>query len=171
MYSEKKKKELCCFPQPSLTFDCLFYCIWKFIASVGCSVLFFFFFYPAYNYIPFQQLIHSLLGFCIAICKLFYYFYIIIIKSLTLSSHHCEITSLFELKCNIQRLVCRFLCSFNIWGGGRGDGEVAGEGGWGASEKFIIVVFQSLFVDLKTDKNDSIFCDVLPCNLNTYGVI
>lgn len=38
---KKKKGRNCCFPQPRLRFDCLFYCVWKFIASVGCSVLFF----------------------------------------------------------------------------------------------------------------------------------
>lgn len=37
----RRKRRNCCFPQPRLKFDCLFYCVWKFIASVGCSVLFF----------------------------------------------------------------------------------------------------------------------------------
>ena len=50
------------------------------------------------HHILYQLLIHHFEGgrkYCIAVCKLFYYFFIII-KGLTFSSHHCEITDLSE---------------------------------------------------------------------------
>lgn len=39
--NQKKKRRNRCFPRPRPMFDCLFYCVWKFIASVGCSVFLF----------------------------------------------------------------------------------------------------------------------------------
>lgn len=79
-----------------------------------------------------QLLIHHFEGrtCCIAVCKLFYYFFIIIIKGLTFSSHHCEITDLFEWNVTLKRLVCCFLCRFSI-GVGLGIGNRKWRGCWG----------------------------------------
>lgn len=77
-----------------------------------------------------QLLIHHFEGrtCCIAVCKHFYYFFIIIIKGLTFSSHHCEITDLFEWNVTLKRLVCCFLSDSVLgwgWGLGIGNGGAA----------------------------------------------
>lgn len=56
---------------------------------------------------------------CIAVCKLFYYFFIIIIKGLPLSPHHCEITELNEMF--IAQVVHCFRAVL-VSGGGPGSG-------------------------------------------------
>lgn len=82
-------------------------------------------------------------GHCIAVCKLFYYFFIVIIKSLTFSSHHCEITDLFEWNVTLKRLVRCFLCRFSI-GVGLGTGTRKWRGCWGPVNVFIVLCSRSL---------------------------
>lgn len=78
-----------------------------------------------------QLLIHHFEGrtCCIAVCKHFYYFFIIIIKGLTFSSHHCEITDIW-MKCNIEKTCLLLSVRFSI-GVGLGIGNSKWRGGWG----------------------------------------
>ena len=111
--------------------------------------------------ILYQLLIHHFEGgrkYCIAICKLFYYFFIII-KGLTFSSHHCEITDLSEWNVTLKRLVCWFLCSFSIGVGAGWEGwELEMEGLLRSCECFSHCTFFQ-----KTAENGSIFFIVLAC--------
>lgn len=120
-----KAKEVCDVLRKQLMLDCWFQLLmeshWQWgcltpLTGVGLFGVLFLFFLILRCCILCQLLIHhfGVGGRCIAVCKLFYYFFIVIIKGLTFSSHHCEITDLFEWNVTLKRLVCCFLCRFSI---------------------------------------------------------
>lgn len=146
---------------------CLNY-VWKVmtvwvIPAVGLFFLFLFLFFNSESLHPLPAVNSSLWGGrkrCIAVCKLFYYFFIIIIKGLTFSSHHCEITDLFEWYVTLKRLVCCF-CAVSVLGWGWAGGLGIGNGG--AAE--VLWMFQSLYFlpEACREWKHLLYCTFLAC--------
>lgn len=92
----------------------------------GVGLFFCFYFLIMSHCILYQLLTHHFEGggnVALLFVSFFIIFLIIIIKGLTFSSHHCEITDLFEWYVTLKGLVCCF-CAVSVlgWEGGLGIG-------------------------------------------------
>lgn len=118
-----------------LAFDCLFELRMESHRQYGLSrgwlVFCFCFYFLILSHCIYQLLTHHFEGggnVALLFVSFFIIFFIIIIKGLTFSSHHCEITELFEWYVTLKRLVCCF-CAVSVLGWGWAGGEGIGNGG------------------------------------------